>query len=204
MAIEAVVFDFGGVLVRTKTWAPRQKWDDLLGLEHGTVEFTVFNSDHGRAAQHGEMSEHAHWQWVAERFELTEAQLAELKVDFWAGDELDTRLIAFIESLRPRFKTSIISNAMDGLRPDLLSKWGIRDTFDRVVVSAAFGVMKPAPSIYEHCLHVTGVKADKAVFIDDFMHNIEGANAVGMHGIHYPPAKSTDDLIAEFAAMGVA
>ncbi len=203
MAIKALVFDFGGVLVRTKTWELRHKWDDMLGMPHGTIEHTVFNSDAGRAAQHGVGSENAHWAWVGRELGLSAEQLTEFRSDFWAGDALDERLIAHIESLRPAFQTAIISNAMDGLRPDLVEKWGIRETFDRVVVSAEFGTMKPEPSIYEHCLDVLGVSAENAVFIDDFQHNIDGAKAVGMHGIHYPPVKSTDNLIQELAELGV-
>ena len=201
--IKAVIFDFGGVLVRTKSWEPRHKWDNRLRLAHGTVEHTVFNSERGRAAQHGAVSREAHWQWVGQKFGLTAPDLAELKEDFWAGDVLDTKLTAFIESLRPKHKTAIISNFMDGLRTDLVTRWGIRDLFDRVVISAEFGTMKPDPSIYMHCLALLGVSAEHTVFIDDFMHNIEGAQAIGMKGIHYPPSKTTDDLIAEFAMMDV-
>lgn len=54
----------------------------------------------------------------------------------------------------------------------------------RVVVdSSAVGMRKPNPAIYHHTLDALGVAADAAVFLDDMAHNVEAAEAVGMHGI---------------------
>ena len=158
----------------------------------------------GRATQRGEFSEEAHWGWIGEKLGLSAESLAELRHDFWAGDELDMRLIALIRALHKTHKMAIISNAMDGLRSTLADEWQIMDAFDVVVISAEFGTMKPHPSIYEQCCNLLNTPPANAVFIDDFQHNIVGANAIGMAGIHYPPSKQVDDLIADLAALGVA
>ena len=201
MTIKAIIFDFGGVLLRTKSWEARHKWDARLGLAMGTIEHMVFNSDAGRAAQHGAVSEDAHWAWVAGQLGLDEAQSAEFRHDFWAGDQLDQALVTYIKSLRPRYKVAMISNYTDGLRAELGATWGIRDLFDRVVVSAEFGIMKPAPEIYQHCLALLEVAPSEAVFIDDFAHNIVGAEAMGMHGVHYPRGNSASDLAQAIATL---
>lgn len=201
MTIKAVIFDFGGVLLRTESWDARHQWDTRLGLAAGTVEHTVFNSVAGRAAQHGALSEDAHWAGVAAQFGLDAKQSAEFRNDFWIGDVLDQALVTYIKSLQQQYKIAMISNYTDGLRAELAAKWGIRDLFDRVIVSAEFGTMKPAPEIYQHCLDLLDVAAEEAVFIDDFEHNIVGAQAVGMHGIHYPASKSAEDLAQELAAL---
>ncbi len=200
MITKAIIFDFGGVLVRTQTWQPRLQWDTRLGLDPCTAEQLVFNSEHGQAAQHGVYTEAQHWAWVGAQLGLSKTELLNFRLDFWAGDQLDGRLITFIHQLRKRVKTSIISNAMDGLRHDLTHKWGIADAFDDIVVSAEFGTMKPDSAIYHHALERLGVAAESAVFIDDFAHNIVGCEAVGINGIHYPPALTTDDLIAAIEA----
>ena len=201
--IKALIFDFGNVLVRTQTRAFRHKWDDKLGLAHGTAEETVFNSERGRASQHGQHTEEEHWLWVGDHFKLTPAELTQFRLDFWAGDALDGQLISMIDKWRPQYKTAIISNAMDGLRHDLDNKWGIAFAFDEIVVSAEFGTMKPDPSIYHHALERVGVQASEAIFIDDFAHNIEAAEAVGLHGIHYPPTKTRAELLAELERLQI-
>lgn len=203
MNINAVVFDFGGVIVRTAERELRHRWDDRLGLPHGTVEETVFNSEHGREAQHGVHTEPEHWAWLQEKWSLTDEETTQFRSDFFGADVVDQKLMTFIRGLRPAFTTAIISNAMDGLREDLDTVHGVADAFDLIVVSAEFGTMKPDPSIYLHTLEKLGIPAEQSVFIDDFQHNIDGAHAVGMHAIHYPPSKNTDDLIRELGAMGV-
>lgn len=203
MAIKAVVFDFGGVIVRTAQRELRHAWDDRLSLPHGTVEETVFNSTHGRAAQHGQHTEAAHWAWLQKEWSLTNAEREQLRRDFFAADHVDERLMTFIRGLRPRFTTAIISNAMDGLREDLERVHKVRDAFDWVVISAEFHTMKPDPSIYLHTLEKLAVTPEQSVFIDDFQHNIDGARAVGMHAVHYPPSKNTDDLIRELGDLGI-
>jgi putative hydrolase of the HAD superfamily len=60
--------------------------------------------------------------------------------------------------------------------------------------------MKPDPAIYQHALQALDVAPETAVFIDDFQHNIDGAAAVGMHGILFTPET---DLSAALSALRV-
>ena len=53
--IKAIIFDVGGVLVRTEDHAPRRKLEERLGLAPGEAERLVYNSDMGRAAQRGDV-----------------------------------------------------------------------------------------------------------------------------------------------------
>ncbi|MGB1252853.1 MAG: HAD family hydrolase, partial [Candidatus Promineifilaceae bacterium] len=89
------------------------------------------------------------------------------------------------------------------LRSTITDEWQIADAFDVIVVSAEFGTMKPNPAIYEQCCTLLNLPPEQTVFIDDFQHNIVGANAIGMAGIHYPPSKQVENLIADLAAIGV-
>ena len=189
-------FDFGGVLVRTVSWERRLAWDARLGMVPGTVEHLVFNSEHGKlrsAVPFVQLSIGRGWRlnWG---FRPNHSQL---QTDFWAGDQLDDVLIAFICRQKQLRKTAIISNAMDDLRVDLAHKWGIADAFDLIVISAEFGVMKPDPAIYRHTWINSRLHHKRRIFIDDFAHNVAGAQAVGMHAIHYTPQL---DLYAALAA----
>jgi len=51
--IKAVIFDVGGVLIRTVDHNYRRKWEKQLGLAKGESEEIVFNSDMGLRAQRG-------------------------------------------------------------------------------------------------------------------------------------------------------
>lgn len=203
MPIQALYFDFGGVLLRTHDWAPRLRWDARLGLPPGSVEQAVFNSPQGQAAQHGRLSAATHWQQLGAQWGLSAAELDQMRADFWAGDALDATLIAALRTLRGRYRIGLISNAFDSLRDELTHRWQIADLFDAITISAELGVMKPAPVVFLHALGQFGIAAEAAVFIDDFAHNIAGARAVGLHAIHYPPTLQAADLLAALHDLGI-
>ena len=53
MSIEAVIWDFGGVLVRTEDRSRRMAWEQKLQLKDGDLDRLVFEGEAGRAAATG-------------------------------------------------------------------------------------------------------------------------------------------------------
>ncbi len=198
--IKALIFDFGGVLVRTQDWSGRRKWETQLGLAERALDQAVFNSDVARRASRGELPASEVWVDVARALRLDDAQLDECRRDFWAGDQLDTELIALIQSLRPRYKTAILSNAWNDARDNFTRLFGLDQAFDLLIISAEEGLTKPDPRIYRLAAERLGVPPSEAVLVDDFIENVEGARAVGMQAIHYQPGT---DVGAELAKLGV-
>ena len=196
--IRAVLWDVGGVLVRTFDHSGRQAWESRLGLPAGGAEAIVLNSEMGHRAQRGEISDAALWEGVRARLALGD-DLATFRRDFWRGDRVDEALVALIRRLRPRYRTAVISNATDALLATL-EHYGLRSEFDLIVGSAYEGIMKPRPAIYERALQRLGLAAEEAVFIDDAPANITGAAAVGLHTIHFTPAV---EVAAELRRLGV-
>jgi HAD superfamily hydrolase (TIGR01509 family) len=196
--IRAVLWDVGGVLVRTVDPSGRQAWERRLGLPPGGAEAIVLNSEMGHRAQRGEISDGQLWAWVGEHLALGD-ELEAFRHDFWRGDRVDESLVSLIRRLRSRYQTAVISNATDALRTTLAG-YGLLDEFDLIVGSAYEGMMKPNPAIYERALVRLGRPAEEAVFIDDAPANIVGAAAVGLRAIHFTPAV---DLAAELQRLGV-
>lgn len=196
--IQSVIFDIGGVLIRTVDHAPRQRIEQRFGLEPGAAEFIVYNSEGGLATQRGEFTEEQNWRRVQRDLNLSEDDLAFFREQFWAGDKLDTALVDYIRGLRPRYQTAIISNAMPGLMTMLTGKHPIADAFDVIIGSGDVRIAKPDAAIYHLALQQLGRRPEEAVFIDDSLRNVEGARAVGMHAIHYLPGMN---LIAELEAL---
>ncbi len=54
--------------------------------------------------------------------------------------------------------------------------------FRGIIVSGQEKMLKPDPAIYYLALDRFGLRPDQALFVDDRKINIEGAEAVGMHG----------------------
>jgi len=184
MSIEAVLWDIGGVLVRTEDRAPRDELAAELGVTREYLVELVFGGEQGQRAQKGELTHEEIWDYARRQLDLAPGEYPDLRARFFGGDVLDTGLVAFIRSLRPRYKTGIISNTWDDL-PAALAKWGIADAFDVIVGSGAEGVMKPDPRIFQIALERLAIEPSEAVFVDDFIENVQGARALGINAVHF-------------------
>lgn len=181
--VRAVVFDVGGVLLRTDDHGPRRRLAESMGLTEAQLHDAVFESPLARSATLGTVREEALWADVARRFSLDATQMAAFQAGFWGGDVFDTDFMAWIGALRPRVSTGLLSNAWSGARDMFVNRFACYRYVDSVVISAEEGVAKPDPEIYRICLRRMGVAADETVFVDDFARNIEAANRLGMRGI---------------------
>ena len=196
--IKAVIFDFGGVIVRTEDQRPRTVMADALGKTYAELEYLVFNSESGRAAQLGQITHEQNWENLGKALTLRRDEIGYAQMAFFGGDVLDVELVAYIRKLRESYRVALLSNYSTILREELLDKWKIADLFDPIVLSADVGLMKPNPDIYLHILERMGLEASETVFIDDFLHNIQGARSVGMHGIVF---QSRSQLIQELEEL---
>lgn len=169
-------------------------------MEYEDLVRLVFESETGRTASIGAISEAEHWQIVARKLKYPGAADA-LRDEFFAGDVVDRSLVDFIRSLRPRWKTGLISNAWNGLRAYLAEK-KFDDAFDGIVISAEAGVVKPGAEIYQMALDGLGVHADEAVFVDDIIENVEGARALGMTGIHFQNSEQAIGDVKRYLKIG--
>ena len=100
--IKAVIFDVGGVLVRTMNRNGRNRLEARLGLAPGESEQIFFNSEMGTKAQTGHITSAEHLQWLQSHLNLSDSELNDFQRDFWDGDKLDTDLVDFIRQLQQR------------------------------------------------------------------------------------------------------
>lgn len=202
MQIEAVLFDFSGVLV-TSPWA------NLAAAAQGDLEFLVGayheDTDHPwHQLERGEIS-------FAEWFEAVSKLAKE------AGVELDLAPMAALrEELRvhPHVVERVLELRRDGYRTALVTNnvregsamWRamipIDDLFEVVIDSSEVGLRKPNPAIYLLALEqLGGIAPERAVFLDDAQGNVDGARRAGLHAILVddPPDGALDELDALLA-----
>jgi FMN phosphatase YigB (HAD superfamily) len=114
------------------------------------------------------------------------------------GEVKDQSILDFIVSLRPNFKTAMLSNiSSTGLEqrftPDELKLY-----FDVVVASGQVGFAKPEAQAYEITAEKLGVRLEECIMIDDVEAYCFGAKGVGMQAIHY---RSFDQMKNELEAL---
>jgi len=202
MSIRAVFFDLGGVIVRTEFQAPRQRLAERLGMEYDDLVKIVFDSDSGYKATMGEISSDEHWASVIQRLKRPASELSAIRDEFFAGDIVDRTLLDYLRSLRGKYKTGLISNAWGDLR-DYIVKEKFDDAFDKMIISAEVGAAKPEPKIFQIALEQLGVRPKEAVFVDDFLINIEGCEKVGIKGIHFKDPGSALQQLKKLLSTGL-
>ncbi|MBN8654109.1 MAG: HAD family phosphatase [Anaerolineae bacterium] len=194
MKIKTIFFDFGGVIQRTEYQAPRQLLAQRFNLEYDDIDNIVFNSPTAKQATVGELAVEKHWEAVAKRLKVNKEDVAAVEREFFAGDVIDHEIVEYLRSLRPRYKTGLISNAWSDMR-EYLVRQKLDDAFDTLTISAEVGMAKPEAKIYLLALEQAQVEAEAAVFVDDVPANIEACEALGMKGILFrDPLKAMNEL----------
>ncbi len=182
MAIRAVFFDIGGVILRTENPEPRREWERRLGLQPGQLVKIVFDNPVAQQSTAGEAAESDVWQEVGRSLNLSPQQLMEWREDFFAGDQWDENLLAFIRKLRTRIRTGVISNGWLGAQAAMAKRVNAA-TFDTIVFSGVEKCRKPDEKIYRLALSRLGISPAEAMFFDDFQENVDGANRIGMQAV---------------------
>ena len=137
------------------------------------------------------------WAEVGGQLGLTDEQTRELQRDFWSCEQLDLVFVQFIQSLRPRLRIGILSNAWSDARSIHNAKFKFGDWVDLAVYSAEVKLLKPDPRIYRLVLSGLELAAEECIFVDDKLANVEAAQALGMQGVWYRTTRQTIDDITE-------
>jgi putative hydrolase of the HAD superfamily len=201
MGIEAVVFDYGGVL-------SEPPFDLLLpveaelGLPPGRLRDDL---QHGVALADAELGLRTTPECFIEWIGKVEAEHSvtidpmKLVPALRGGTTANEATLALVARLHGRYRLAILTNNI----ADIAAHWrelvGI-DRFEVVIDSHLLGIRKPDPAIYELLLEQLGLPPEAVAFVDDTLPNVVAADELGIHGIHFT---STADLEARLVALGV-
>ena len=182
--IEAVLFDFGGVIL-SSPFEAFAEYENEIGLPPDTIrKINTTNPDINAWAQF-------------ERREVNPEEFVLLfeKEALALGHELDARRIleGLHGSLRPsmvealskcssKFKTAMLTNNITPMWEQDLDQdvQKVVEIFDLLVESSIEGCRKPEEKFYEIACERLNVKPENCVFLDDLGINLKPARAMGM------------------------
>jgi epoxide hydrolase-like predicted phosphatase len=199
VAVQAVVFDIGGVLELPTDTDLDGRWERRLGLAPGEFLARLRGSGLGGAANLGRISETEFGQRLGGLYGLDERTTGELLEDLWDWyvGELNTEMTDYFQRLRPRYRTAILSNAAAGGRREEQARYGFDAMADVLVYSYEVGIEKPDRRIYRLTCERLGVAPSEAVMVDDLEANVVAAREVGMRAVRF---QSTAQAIGDLRA----
>jgi len=180
-----IIFDFGGVLLRTADPTPRRRWEERLGLQPGKLATYVFDGPVGALAQVGKATWEDVWIAVAKKFNLSPTEAAHMQQDFFSGDVLDKDLVNYIRRLKRTYTIGLLSNTWLPNGHTMLLQYGIADAFHFTVTSAELGVKKPDPRIFQVALERAQATPAETVFVDDMEENVLAARSLGVQAVYF-------------------
>jgi 2-haloacid dehalogenase len=195
------IFDLGGVLV---DWNPRYLYRKLFRGNEAEMEHFLANvctskwnlqQDAGRSFAEATAllkKEHPNYSELIEAWFVRHPEMLAGPIPGSVG---------ILAELRANeVPLYALSNWSTETFPSAQKRFDFLQWFKGILLSGKVGLVKPDPRIYELFLATFGIDPIQAVYIDDIPANVEGANAVGMHGIVF---KNAEQLRTDLTNLGL-
>jgi epoxide hydrolase-like predicted phosphatase len=212
--IDAVIFDYGGVL-STTPFAGIAEFEKKMGYPERSLAQLLFGKG---ASPQGPTEEIADHDWhLLETGRMTLDEFHErlvVRSEEALGRPLDLGIYAqFLRELGVGVHWMMVHRVRElraeGYRTAILTnnvkEWGKYwkesiplDLFDLIVDSCDVGLRKPDPAIFHLTCDRLGVKPEAAVFLDDTRRHVEAARSIGLHAIL---VRDPRDALAELDAI---
>lgn len=196
--IRGVAFDIGGVLEITPDLGVFSAWERRWGLPPGALGAPLADVwDRGALGQIGLDAVHGE---LERRLGRTAVEVEAFMEEMWRQylGSANNDLIAYARSLRPRYRTGILSNSFVGAREREQAAYGFEDIVDAIVYSHETGLAKPDQAIYALACRRLGTLPQETIFLDDAPIAVDGARAAGLHAFLF---RSNGEAIADIEAL---
>ncbi|MEP6950814.1 MAG: HAD family phosphatase [Ginsengibacter sp.] len=194
--ITTIIFDLGGVLI---DWNPRYVYRTIFDSEEKIDWFfeNICTNEWNENQDAGRSLNEATEELVAKYPE--HAMEIRAYYDRWE-EMLGGPVHETVEILRKlketkKYKIYALTNWSAETFPVALERYDFLHWFDGIVMSGEERTRKPFPEIYQVLLDRFKINSSEAVFIDDSLRNIKGAEDMGIAGIHFKtPRQLLQDL----------
>jgi len=179
-AIECLLLDFDGVLVRYARHLRVRHLAAGIGCSAAQVQVALFDSGLERAYDSG-MATDAYLQQLGEALQTT-ISIAQWQAARIAACAPEAGVIERVARIARTLPIAILTNngeLMARTIPLLLPT--LADALHgRILCSGALGGRKPDPAVFTRALERLGARAERTLFVDDLFVNVRGARKAGL------------------------
>lgn len=199
---EAIIFDFGGVIINIDYNATIEAFRKL-GIEH--FEDMYSQAQQSRLFDLIETGEISDQRFINGLLEfLPKGTTPYQIIHAWNAMILDVppETINLLKKLKGKYKMYLLSNTNIIHIDYAWKQWqkttqdNPGDLFDGIYLSFELGMRKPHQEIFYHVCEDQNLDPHKTVFIDDSFQHIEGARSIGLQTIHLIPEMNLQDIFS--------
>lgn len=198
-ALDAVVFDIGGVLLE---WDPELVYRPLIPdpAARGRFLAEVCTPEWNAQLDAGRSFDEACAELAARHPDQAVWVHAWKRQDEMVAGEIPGTA-AVVRSLRGAgVRLYLLTNMPSDVFASRRARFGVLRQFDGAVVSGEEGVLKPSAEIFARLARRFGLDPGRTLFVDDLPVNVEGARAAGFLAHHFTSAGA---LAAALADLGL-
>jgi len=194
-----IIFDLGGVLI---DWNPEYVFREVIpDAKRRQYFFDNICTHDWNVEQDAGRRISVATQLLVDQFPDWEAEIRTF-YDRWE-DMLGGPITETVELLRElrdqgEHRLLALTNWSNETFPVALERYDFLHWFEGIVVSGDEQTRKPFPDIYQTLLSRYAVDPAQAIFIDDAIKNIAGAEAVGIRGIHFQDAAALRQTLRDW------
>jgi putative hydrolase of the HAD superfamily len=207
-AIDAIIFDFGGVLYDIDYHAPARAFRALGMTDFERIYAQAAQSELFDRLEVGQITNEA---FIKALHELTpEGTTKEQVLAAWNVILLGIpkRRIEFVHSVKSRYRTFLLSNTnaihVTAFERDIDRTMGLpffKGAFEHIHYSNVLGLKKPHPETYLHVCSLHKLTPERTLFIDDSIQHVRGAIEAGLWAYHLEvPNEEIADVLSPFNA----
>lgn len=112
------------------------------GPQKGELTHHLWRSELAQKVKTGQAEPEVLWRHIANMYGLNVDNLRLLRASLHNAEYVNETLVDYIRSLRPHYKTAILSNAWRGSGEVFKHKFHLGQVFDRIMISADLGYAK--------------------------------------------------------------
>ena len=179
---DLVLFDLGGVLIELSGVSAMR---DLAGMDNDDELWERWLScPWVRAFERGECTPDEFAQGMVEEWTLTVAPEVFLSAfRAWPVGPLPGAE-QLVDETSAVVTVGCLSNTNAMHTDDQFSRWPIFDRFAPRFLSHELGLLKPDRDLFDRVAELAGITADRILFLDDNIINVDGARAAGFTAMH--------------------
>lgn len=201
---EALIFDLGGIIINIDFSLTLKALEQFTSHQFGEGEYLTKHAIFYEF-ETGKISEDVFFEELQNTFGLQADKNTLIKA--WNALLLDIpqERVSLIRKLSQKYPTYILSNTnpthlveVENILRAQTDAQSLREIVKKPYYSFQMGKAKPEAAIYQQVIDENHLVAEKTLFIDDSLKNIEGAASVHLQTLHInPKVQSILDFLQE-------